>query len=184
MKPLAMATVLVLAGLNGCATPASSPSNTSMAASKSTPQDSIRQATVRQPPVQSPSARAAPAALPLQAAEPDEIAAAPDAVIKLDPKTGKLSSAMETRLLKVADEARQDNRIILRLEAYVPDGGSSALSIGVADKALRIVRDRLLALGISARQIVHASFGQEHDKERDLHRHWVEIYVLKKAGVS
>ena len=91
---------------------------------------------------------------------------------------------MEAQLLKVAEDAKHDNHIILRLEAYVPDGGSSALSIGLADKALQIVRDRLLALGISARRIVHASFGQEHDGERDLHRHWVEIYLVKKAGAS
>ena len=178
MKPLAMASVIVLAGLSGCATPAWSPhADTRPETSTSSPQDSTKQTSVRKLEAKSVSGTSTESQLP--AAEPNDTSVAPDSVIKLDPKSGKLTSEMEVRLLKVAEAAKQDARIFLRLEAYVPDGGSPALSIGVADRTLQIVGDRLVALGVSARRIVKASFGQEHDGNRELHRHWVEIYIVK-----
>lgn len=103
----------------------------------------------------------------------------PDAVIKLDPGSDRLSMEMESRLLKVAAEATQDQRIILRLESHVPDIGSPALNIGIAEKALQTVKGRLQALGVLPRRILLASFGGEHDLERDSRRHWVEIYLLR-----
>jgi len=103
----------------------------------------------------------------------------PDAVIKLDPGNGEFSSEMESRLARIANEARQDERIILRLESHVPDRGSPALNIGIAEKALQKVKERLLAHGVLPRRILLASFGGEHEKERDPLRHWVEIYLLR-----
>jgi hypothetical protein len=103
----------------------------------------------------------------------------PDAVIKLDPVTGGLSAGMDGVLAKVAEQAGRDERIIVRLEGYVPAGGSPALSIGICDKVLHKVRERLLALGVSPRRILLANFGGEYGKLRDPLRHWVEVYLLK-----
>ena len=103
----------------------------------------------------------------------------PDTVVKLDPGSEKLSTEMEGRLVRIAAKARQDERIILRLESHVPDSGSSALNIGIAEKALQIVKERLQALGVLSRRILLASFGSEQEEERDMRQHWVEIYLLR-----
>jgi hypothetical protein len=103
----------------------------------------------------------------------------PDAVIKIDPATGDFSPGMASRLEKIADAARADERIIVRLESYVREGGSTAFSIGIADKLLHRVRERLQALGVASRRILLANFGAEYARPRDPYRHWVDIYLLK-----
>lgn len=103
----------------------------------------------------------------------------PDAVIKLEPDTGAVASGMGARLEQIADAAKADERIIVRLESYVREGGSTAFSLGVADKLLYKVRDRLQALGVAPRRILLANFGAEYVKLRDPYRHWVEVYLLK-----
>lgn len=103
----------------------------------------------------------------------------PDAVIKIDPGSGGFSVEMEGHLAKIANEAKRDERILLRLESHVPDRGSPALNIGLAEKVLQRVKERLQELGVLSRRILLASFGGEHDKERDSRRHWVEIYLLR-----
>lgn len=105
--------------------------------------------------------------------------AEPDAVIKIDPGSGGFSAEMEGRLAKIANEAKRDERILLRLESHVPDRGSPALNIGLAEKVLQKVKERLQELGVLSRRILLASFGGEHEKERDSRRHWVEIYLLR-----
>ncbi|MFH1872364.1 MAG: hypothetical protein ABIK82_01955 [Pseudomonadota bacterium] len=103
----------------------------------------------------------------------------PDAVIKIDPGSGGFTVEMEGRLAKIANEAKRDERILLRLESHVPDRGSPALNIGLAEKVLQRVKERLQELGVLSRRILLASFGGEHEKERDSRRHWVEIYLLR-----
>lgn len=103
----------------------------------------------------------------------------PDAVIKLDPVSGNLSPGMDSRLEQVADAAKADERIIVRLESFVHQGGSTAFSIGIADKLLHKVRDRLQALGVASRRILLANFGAEYGRARDPYRHWIDIYLLK-----
>ncbi|MDZ4255468.1 MAG: hypothetical protein U1A72_23100 [Sulfuritalea sp.] len=103
----------------------------------------------------------------------------PDVVIKINPGSGGFSKEMEGRLAKIANEAKRDERILLRLESHVPDRGSPALNIGLAEKVLQKVKERLQELGVLSRRILLASFGGEHEKERDSRRHWVEIYLLR-----
>lgn len=102
----------------------------------------------------------------------------PNVVIKLDPGSGAVSREMEARLRKLVTEAGQDERTFFRLESHVPNGGSPSLDLVRAEKALLVVRDRLVALGIGPRRILLSTFGAEHDNERDSTRHWVEIYLL------
>lgn len=103
----------------------------------------------------------------------------PDAVIKIDPGSSALSPEMRTRLAAIARLAREDERSTLRLEGYVPDGGSPAWNIGAAERSLRLVREQLEALRVPARRIQIAAFGEEHELQRDERRHWVEIYLLR-----
>jgi hypothetical protein len=128
-----------------------------------------------------PSGEAALKAPPLRAAARSDLPPEPepDAVVKLDPVTGGFAGGTDGLLAQIAERAGRDERIIVRLEGYVPAGGSPALSIGICDKVLHGVRERLQALGVSPRRILLANFGGEYGKLRDPLRHWVEIYLLK-----
>lgn len=106
----------------------------------------------------------------------------PDAVVKLDPTSGDFTPEMEARLVKIAGEVAKDDRLLIRLEGYVPSGGSPALDIGIAHKVLRKVRERLLANGVPPRRMLQGSFGGEHNMERDPRRHWVEIYRVRPSA--
>jgi outer membrane protein OmpA-like peptidoglycan-associated protein len=118
-------------------------------------------------------------ALQLREGDRRESTVIPDAIIKIDPSSMRLTPEMESRLQRIADEAKQDDRSIIRLESYVPAGGSPAFDLGIADKTAQIVKERLQMMGISSRRMSLASFGAEHDEALDSHRHWVEVYVLK-----
>lgn len=106
----------------------------------------------------------------------------PDAVVKLDPTTGTLTAEMEARLAGIAAETAKDERLLVRLESYVPSSASSALAIGIAERALLKVRDRLLGFGVQPRRIMMSSFGNEHDERRDALQHWVDIYLIQPGG--
>lgn len=104
---------------------------------------------------------------------------APDAVIKLNPGSDRLTGEMEGRLAAIAAKARADERIMLRLESYVPNGGSPSLNLVRAEQSLQLIRKKLVDLDINPRRIVLAPFGEEYATERDERRHWVDIYLIK-----
>jgi len=79
----------------------------------------------------------------------------------------------------IANEAKTDGRIMIRLESYASNGGSSALNLGLSEQTLQMVRGRLVELGIAPRRLILASFGDEHRTEGDRHRQWVEIYLIR-----
>jgi hypothetical protein len=108
----------------------------------------------------------------------------PFAVIKVDPKTGTLTGEMELRLQKAVEEAKQDERILLRVESFVSAGGSPGFDLSNSERTLQIGKDRLVGSGISQRQILVSSFGAEHDLQRDPTRHSVEIYLIRTGAVS
>ncbi|MDR1995731.1 OmpA family protein [Azonexus sp.] len=115
--------------------------------------------------------------LPVPVVRPDE--PVPDAVIKVEPGSATLTPEMRARLAEIARLAKEDERSQLRLEGYVPDGGSPAWNIGAAEKSLQLVREYLESLRVPARRIQLAAFGGEHERQRDDHRHWVEVYLLR-----
>ncbi len=104
---------------------------------------------------------------------------APDAVIKLSPGSDRLSGEMEARLALIAQQVRENEQLMLRLESYVPDGGSHALNLGIAEQSLQVIKKRLVELSVSPRRIFLAPFGEEHREERDRRMHWVEIYLVR-----
>ncbi len=132
-----------------------------------------------EPPVVAQEKSAAPAldnkvAVPLQPDSPQ-----PDAVIKISPGSDRLSKDMEARLAGIARQANADERLMLRLESYVPDGGSPSLNLGRAEQSLQLIRKRLVDLNVSPRRIFLAPFGGEYATQRDERRHWVEIYLIR-----
>lgn len=124
-------------------------------------------------PAPAPVAGSAPPPVPAQPGP------APDAVIKLNPGGEPLSREMEMRLSAIAAKAREDDRILLRLESYVPGGGSPSLNLLRAEQSLHLVRKRLVELDVSPRRILLAPFGGEYVTARDERRQWVEIYLIR-----
>ncbi|MCC6879846.1 MAG: hypothetical protein KJZ92_05750 [Rhodocyclaceae bacterium] len=129
--------------------------------------------------------REAPAPVRQGAVAPPAPAAAapagpqPDAVIKLSPGSERLAPEMEARLAKIAEAARRDERVMLRLESYVPDGGSPSVNLLRAEQSLHLVKKRLVDMAVNPRRIVMAPFGGEYTTARDERRHWVEIYLIR-----
>lgn len=123
--------------------------------------------------------RAAPAPAPKASEPPPDNRPAPDAVIKLYPGSDALSSEMDARLNLIAQQVRDNEQLMLRLESYVPDGGSRALNLGIAEQSLQVIKKRLVELSVSPRRIFLAPFGEEHREERDRRMHWVEIYLVR-----
>ena len=115
------------------------------------------------------------AAAPMPATLPTST---PDAVIRVDQRTGGFSERMERRLRRIAEAAKKDVDVFVRLESYVPSGCSPALDLGRADDNLQRVREKLQRLGVSPRRILLAPFGAEYDDEVDHHRPWIEVYLL------
>ncbi|MEZ5615357.1 MAG: hypothetical protein R3E35_09090 [Rhodocyclaceae bacterium] len=129
------------------------------------------------PPRPEPSVAATAATIGPTVAPPP--APQPDAVIKVNPGSVVLTDEMEARLATIARQANADARLMLRLESYVPDGGSPSLNLGRAEQTLQVVRKRLMDLKVSPRRIVLAPFGGEFTTARDARRHWVEIYLIR-----
>lgn len=100
----------------------------------------------------------------------------PILVIELPPATDALAPEMEVRLREVAETVKADERISLLLEGFVPDGGSPALNINLAEQSLALVRRRLIAMRVPASRIQTIPFGEHHNRGYSPSNHWVEIY--------
>ena len=131
------------------------------------------------PRIEAPVQGTAPALGSQAAAPPQPDSPPPDAVIKINPDSDRLSHEMEARLAGIARQANADERLMLRLESYVPEGGSPSLNLGRAEQSLQLIRKRLLELNVSPRRIFMAPFGGEYATLRDERRHWVEIYLIR-----
>lgn len=177
MKPLTLLALACLLATTGCVTT----SPTGLAGPAADPAPAITSAAREPAPAAAaPEKGAAPAVngrAPAAAATPE--GPPPDAVIKLNPGSERLGREMEARLLAIAERARKDERIMLRLESYVPDGGSPSLNLVRAEQSLQLIKKRLVELDVSPRRILLAPFGEEYATERDERRHWVEIYLIK-----
>lgn len=115
----------------------------------------------------------------LRTVAPASTTSAPDVVIKVNPDGNLLPADMQARLQTVAEQMKADERLTIRLEGYAPDGGSPVWNMGAAEKTVRLVKDRLEAMRVPARRIQIASYGEEHEVERDKRWHWVEIYYVR-----
>lgn len=191
MKQLIGPVIAAMLALGGCATPSfEKPASDAVLPSRIDKVDASpasargKRNDSKVSPEKSRSAAGLRPTLQLRAGEHKELTAMPDAVIKVDPNTMRLTTDMESRLQKIADEAKLDERSIIRLESYVPAGGSSAFDLGIADKTAQVIKERLLAMGIPSRRMSLASFGAEHDQALDSHRHWVEVYLLKTGHTN
>jgi len=108
----------------------------------------------------------------------NEAMLAPDAIALVDLKSVTVTPESEINLVKLASQLMLDERLLVRLESFVPGGRSTALDIGFAENTLKVVRARLQSMGITSRRILSSSFGGEHSTKR-ASIPWVELYVVR-----
>ena len=106
----------------------------------------------------------------------------PDAIIRFAGNDYALSREMDLLITRIVREAQGNDQLMIRLEGYMPEGGSSALNLSLAERPMQVVRAKLIELRVPARRIVLAPFGGEHRVPRDKRRGWVEIYLLPGQG--
>lgn len=80
-------------------------------------------------------------------------------------------------------QAKVDERILIHLHGFAPNGSSNSLSIAMADKPMKAVKDRLLALGVPSPRILTANYGHQYARLRHPSRPWVEIYMIRDEGL-
>jgi type IV pilus biogenesis protein CpaD/CtpE len=86
----------------------------------------------------------------------------PDAVIALPPDGGPLSPQANQTLQEFAARLKGKRDLAIRLESFVPDGGSRELNVGLSASRVEQVRRRLVELGVPSYRIKIAPRGEEH----------------------
>lgn len=106
---------------------------------------------------------------------------AADAVIPMPADNAGLGLEAERRLAGIARLMREDGRILLRLESHVPQSGSSALNLGIAERALQQVKARLVDLRVSPRRILASPSGERRPAPPGFQSGWVELHLVRPS---
>ena len=106
----------------------------------------------------------------------------PDAVIAYTSSLERWTKESAESLNTISMQAKVNERILIRLHGFASTGSSNGLSIAMADKPLKAIKDRLLALGVPSTRILTSNYGHQYARLRHPHRHWVEIYIIKGEG--
>lgn len=124
-----------------------------------------------------------PDPVPLQTSprEPGKAVAIPlpDAVIAYTPSLERWAKESDHSLNTISMQAKVDEKLLIRLHGFAPTGSSNGLSIAMADKPLKAVKECLLALGVPSSRILTANYGHQYAQLRHPSRPWVEIYLIK-----
>lgn len=104
---------------------------------------------------------------------------APAAVIGLQPGSAALPRDAEARLAGIARQMRENDRLVVRLEGHLPAGGSSAVNLGMTEKAMQLVKARLVELRIAPRRILMSPFGEEPRLDPDRESGWIELHLVQ-----
>lgn len=103
---------------------------------------------------------------------------APAAVIGLQPGSAALPRDAEARLAGVARQMRENDRLVVRLEGHLPGGGSSAVNLGMTEKAMQLLKARLVELRIAPRRILMSPFGEEISPSSNPESGWIELHLV------
>lgn len=104
-----------------------------------------------------------------------------DVIIRMESGHASLSKDAEMRLFNIARQMREDGRILLRLEGYIPETGSSALNLGVAERALQQIKSRLVDLRISPRRILMSPLGEQRHIASEFESGWVKLHLIRPS---
>jgi hypothetical protein len=102
-----------------------------------------------------------------------------DAIIPVELGSTSLGLDAEMSLTNIARQMREDGRMLLRLESYVPETGSSALNLGIGERALQRIKTHLVDLRISPRRILMSPFGERHRIATEFQSGWVELHLIR-----
>lgn len=103
----------------------------------------------------------------------------PAAVIALQPGRAALPGDAEAGLAGIARQLRENDRLVVRLEGYLPAGGSSAVNLGMTEKAMQLVKARLVELRVAPRRILMAPFGEGRRPDADRESGWIELHLVQ-----
>jgi len=100
----------------------------------------------------------------------------PDAVYTLD--AGPLPSQVQISLQAIANRMKSNRDLVIRLEGFVPAGGSREMNISISSYAVERIRQRLVELGVPGYRVKRAPLGEEHPDAPQLNHRRVELFVV------
>lgn len=104
--------------------------------------------------------------------------ATPDAVYTLEPGSDSLPSPVNQSLQEFAARMKANRDLVIRLESYVPSGGSREMNVSLSSSAVERVRRRLVELGVPSYRIKQAPLGEEHPDSPQLNNRRVELFLI------
>ncbi len=103
---------------------------------------------------------------------------APDAVYTLEPGGDTLPYQVNQSLQEFAARMKANRNLVIRLESFVPSGGSREMNVSLSSSALERVRRRLVELGVPSYRIKQATLGEEHPDSPQLNNRRVELFLI------
>ncbi|MDD3482571.1 OmpA family protein [Azovibrio restrictus] len=102
----------------------------------------------------------------------------PDAVYTLEPGSDTLPSPVNQSLQEFAARMKANRDLVIRLESFVPSGGSREMNISLSSSAVERVRRRLVELGVPSYRIKQTPLGEEHPDSPQLNNRRVELFLI------
>lgn len=122
---------------------------------------------------------------PSSSAKPSEPVSAPapsrpkpDAVYKLESENRPLPPQVNDSLQNIAAQVKANKNLVIRLESFVPSGGSREMNVSRSSSAVNRIRNRLTELGVPSYRIQQAPRGEEHPDAQKLDTKWVELFIV------
>lgn len=102
----------------------------------------------------------------------------PDAVYTLESGSQTLPPSVNQSLQDIAAQVKANRNVVIRLESYVPGGGSREMNVSLSTSAVERVRRRLIELGVPSYRIKRAPLGEEHPDARKVDTTLVELFLV------
>jgi outer membrane protein OmpA-like peptidoglycan-associated protein len=102
----------------------------------------------------------------------------PDATLYIDARSGKMNAQSDRLLRNIAEQLKNDDTLLARLESYVPDSGSRAYELGMASRQVESVRQQLVDLGIPRYRVKVAAYGSERPDTSHRNNNSVDLYIV------
>lgn len=102
----------------------------------------------------------------------------PDAVYQLESENSPLPPQVNESLQSIAAQVKTNKNLVIRLESFVPSGGSREMNVSRSSSAVNRIRKRLTELGVPSYRIQQAPLGEEHPDAQKLDTKWVELFLV------
>lgn len=102
----------------------------------------------------------------------------PDAIYQLESENRPLPPQVNESLQNIAAQVKANKNLVIRLESFVPSGGSREMNVSRSSSAVNRIRNRLAELGVPSYRIQQAPLGEEHPDAQKLDTKWVELFLV------